>query len=530
MSDKPFIRHVGKVSLGAVVFSVLFYALYTCLMVIQTTHATPASVFSTIFSDTAPAAFSITTAGTNGAISYTVTDLSGATVLSGQSAVAYAQTNLTLPHVPDGYYVLHITDHTVSSTVTQSIPFAVVAPFTPGTNSPFGVGVHFTGGDNPNLAPPLTTMGAGSIRDDAAWDLIERAPGRYTFNAFDPYMQVLQQNNIDPLLILDYNNRFYDNNQTPYDDAGLTAFANYAKALVSHYGSQLKEVEVYNEYNGAFSTGPCVRKASCYAQMLRYTYQAIKSIRPDMTVVGGAALFADLSWFKQLFQAGALRYMDAISDHPYTPFFTLSPEVAGTGQQMADLETLIKSYNHGLPKPIWITELGWPTSFMHPGEHTQADYLVRSTVLGLAAGVQKFYWYDLLNDGNDQYNTQQNFGLLRRLDAAGRYTPKPSYVAYAVMARKLSHEAFISSDSIGRGIYDMRFTNNLRVLWSIFGHQNIVVSTSHPLTITSMTGRVETYTPSGGQVTLSLSGDPIYMQGNVSSIGWDPLVCHPSCS
>lgn len=236
---------------------------------------------STIFLDTTSPTFTISTAPARSTISYTVTDFSGVTVTKGQLAAIGRQTSLALPRLPDDYYILQIIDRAAQSLTHQSIPFAVVAPFTPTANSPFGVGVHFTGGNNPGLAQLIATMGAGMIRDDATWTMIERSPGSYSFNNFDPYMQVLQQSNLDPLLILDYNNRFYDNDRTPYNDAGLSAFANYARALVTHYSQQLKAVEVYNEYNGTLSTGPCARQPACYSRMLRYIYQTIKAVRPD---------------------------------------------------------------------------------------------------------------------------------------------------------------------------------------------------------------------------------------------------------
>jgi Glycosyl hydrolase catalytic core len=487
-------------------------------------HAAFPPVLSTIFLDTTSPTFTLTTAGSSGTIAYTVTDLSGNTITKGQSAVSGNQVDLILPRQQDGYYVLQITDHTTGSPVNQSIPFAVIAPFAQEMISPFGVSVHFTGGNNPGLAQLIATMGAGSVRDDAPWAMVERSPGSYSFNNFDSFMPVLQQNNIDPLLILDYNNRFYDNNQTPYDNAGLTAFANYARALVAHYGPQLKAVEVYNEYNGTLSTGPCARQPSCYAQMLRYTYQAIKSLRPDVTVVGGALFSADLNWFNELFQAGGLAYMDVISDHPYATLYITSPELQGLGEEMGELQDLVKRYNNGHAKPIWITEIGWPTSLLHVSEHSQANYLVRSAVISLAAGVQKIFWYDFLNDGTSDSQMEQNFGLLRRPDAGGRYTPKPAFVAYAVLIRELAHRWFTGSEGVAPGIYDMRFSGDLRILWSTPVNQSVVLSTSSPVTAISMTGKSQTLTPSGGRIILNLSAEPLYIQGNVSSVSWkNPL-------
>jgi len=521
VNKKRIFTYLGAIVLWVLLLLSLCYGLFQRLLV---AHAEHPPVLSTIFLDTTSPIFTITTAGSSGIISYTVTDLSGLLITRGQSMVTNRQTVLTLPLQPDGYYVLQITDHTTEPPANQAIPFAVITSFVPEADSPFGVGTHFIGDNNPNLARLIAAMGAGWIRDDTTWERIERSSGSYNFNNFDPNMQVLQQNAITPLLILDYNNRFYDNGQTPYDNAGLTAFANYARALVTHYGPQLKAVEVYNEYNGAFSTGPCARKPSCYAQLLRYTYQAIKAIRPDVTVVGGAAFSADLHWFSELFEDGALPYMDVVSDHPYTFLYIASPELDGTEEQMEALQDLVKHYNHGKGKPLWITEIGWPTSYLHVSEHTQADYLVRSAFLSLAAGVQKFFWYDFLNDGTDPSQVQQQFGLLRQPDAAGRYTPKPAYVAYAVLIRELAHRAVIGSEAIAPGIYVMRFCGNLRVLWSTPFRQSVVLSTNHPVAATSMTGKIQTLIPSGGHIVLNLSADPVYIEGNVSSVSWsNPL-------
>jgi hypothetical protein len=109
-------------------------------------------------------------------------------------------------------------------------------------------------------------------------------------------------------------------------------------------------------------------------------------------VVGGALFSADLNWFNELFKNGGLPYMDVISDHPYATLYITSPELQGLGEEMGKLQDLVKRYNNGHAKPIWITEIGWPTSWLHVSEHTQANYLVRSTVLSLAAGVQKIFW------------------------------------------------------------------------------------------------------------------------------------------
>lgn len=483
-------------------------------------HAQYPPVQSTIFLDTARPTFPLITSQPTGTIVYSVNSISGATITRGQIAATGSQTILTLPRLPDDYYLLQVTDQTGRVPNSLTLPFVVLTPFTAPANSPLGMGVHFTGGNNPGLAGLITTMGATAIRDDASWSLIERSHGNYSFNNFDPYMQILRQNNLSPLLILDYNNRFYDNNQTPYDAAGLQAFANYARALVAHFGSQLRAVEVYNEYNGTLSNGPCARDPKCYVNLLRYTYQAVKAVRPDITVIGGAAFMADTHWFTEVFKDGGLAYMDAVSDHPYTSFYLTSPEVQGLEGDMQNLRHLIQVYNHGQEKPLWITELGWTTSTLHVSEQTQANYVVRGTVLSLAAGAQKIFWYDLLNDGANASAVQQNFGLLHPLNSQGLYTPKPACAAYAVLARELAGRTFLNRESVAPGVYDMRFSGNLRVLWSTPFPQSVALATNHPITTISLAGRAQTLQPSGGRIILHLSAQPVYILGNVSNVSW----------
>jgi hypothetical protein len=507
MKHKFLVMHFRMLIFSSFLFLLVFMTLFRVLIDVHADY--PVIVPNTIFLDTTPATFNITTSGSNGSISYAVTDLSHTIVSRGNHPVMGKHVTLTLPTQLDGYYTLTIFDHTAFFAPPQSIPFAVVAPPS-GTDSPFGVGIHLGTSDASALTPLITRLGTTMIRTDATWSQIEQTSGHYSFNFYDPTLQVLQQNHLSPLLVLDYTNRFYDNGQTPYDDTGLQAFANYAKAVVTHYGSQLKAVEIYNEYNGLFSTGPCARNPTCYVRMLQYSYQAIKSVRPDVTVVGGAVFAADLFWFQQLFQDGALRFMDVVSDHPYPLVSALSPERAGLAQQMDLLQSLIKHYNNGVTKPIWITELGWPTSLFNVDERTQAQYLIRGAVLSLASGVQKFFWYDFLNDGTTFTSSEQNFGLLRQPDAAGRYTPKPSYAAYATLIRQLTHQSFISGGAISNSIYDERFST-VHVLWATDDNHTITVTSNRPLIVTTMTGKVQTYIPSADKIILPLSEDPLYL-------------------
>ena len=483
-----------------------------------------------VFPDNGPASITLRTQRPSGSLAYSITDYSGAVVGTGTATASGGQATLTFTVPTDGYFVLSVSDATSTPPAPLTIPFAVVAPFAAPAGSPFGVMTHFADAAlyyDPSLATVIATLGVRYVRNDMFWAGIEQTPGQYAFPLDDErFMASVGQSQLSPVLILAYNNSLYDQGLTPYDNAGIAAFANYAKAVVVHYGAQVKQVEVYNEYDGKFSTGPCAKSATCYVALLRATYAAVKSVRPDVTVIGGALVGVDLTWLGQVFNAGGLQYMDAISLHPYQQ----APETGPLDGQMRAVESLVEQYNAGRPKPIWVSELGWSTCCNIVDEPTQARYLVRGAVLALSGGAQQFTWYDLLDDGNPYNpdhatNPDDHFGLMMPPGNAGYFTPKPAFVSYAVLARQLASATFLRTESdphTGGRCYDEVFARNgtsIRVLWSTGSAVNVIVAASTPITVITMMGQTRQYTPdSSGKIALTVSPDPIYLLGAISGV------------
>ena len=322
----------------------------------------------------------------------------------------------------------------------------------------------------------------------------------YTFGTFEPYLDALDRVQIHPLPILDYANAKYDGGQTPYDNAGRTAFANYATAVLQHWRGRFRAVEVYNEYNaGWFTTGPASADPGYYAQLLAATYPAVKQADPDVTVIGGVTYGFALDWLTSVFEAGGMSHVDAISNHPYTG----APE-SGTPIDAGEeqVTALIEKYNGGHAKPVWISELGWSL----PDELTTAGYLVRGLILGLAGGVEKFFWYDLVGD--------QNFGLL---DQTGDgYRPRPAFAAYANAIRLLTGARLSGGGQLdASGIRSYRFAgpegDDIAVLWSTNARDAVAVATPGPITFIDVTGTPTTLVPYEGSVHLTLTGAPVYL-------------------
>src|SRR5436309_12774952 len=120
-------------------------------------------------------------------------------------------------------------------------------------------------------------------------------------------------------------------------------------------------------------------------------------------------------------------------------------------------------------------------------------------MLSLCLGVAKFFSYDFVHNGTDSLLTEHYFGLLRRPDALRYYTPKPAYTAYAVMVRMLAGRSFVRREPATFGVYHLRFSDELHVLWSMPVNQRRAFAASGPVTTVSMTGKKQTVVPVAGK-------------------------------
>ena len=101
-----------------------------------------------------------------------------------------------------------------------------------------GVGTHLSGGKRDIISrlDLLQAAGVKSIRDDAAWALVEQKKGELKIPAhWDVLVDEAARRGIEVLWILDYGNRFYDGGGKPFSDDGRNAFARYAAFVVEHF-------------------------------------------------------------------------------------------------------------------------------------------------------------------------------------------------------------------------------------------------------------------------------------------------------
>ena len=370
-----------------------------------------------------------------------------------------------------------------------------------------GVMTHFAQNWGLGVLARVSEAGVRHVRDELYWESVEPEPGRFVFPPrYDAYMGALRQRDIRPLIALTFGNPHYDGGLTPHTEAGFEAYARYCVAVLRHYGDQLRAVEIWNEYNGSFAKGPATEdRPGTYLKMLRAAYTAIKRERPDVIVLGGATSGLPMPFFERLFAEGGLQFMDAVSIHPYQTRET--PE--GLDKRIDSLQELIARHNGDREKPVWVTEIGWPTHVSQaPGdlaisEHDQAAFLVRAYALLLSTGVERVYWY-LLRD----YNQFATMGLVRQNPD---FSPKPAHTALQTLVDQLEGVRAMEREPAPDGVFSVRFDRasgpSTRLLWAL---RPFTLSTPGATRLLSLHG-VESPPPE----TIILGETPVYIDGEV---------------
>ncbi|MCE5217800.1 hypothetical protein LLH03_12320 [bacterium] len=285
--------------------------------------------------------------------------------------------------------------------------------------------------------------------------------------------------------------------------------------------------------------------------MLRPIYEVTREAFPQGKVMCAGLGGVHKPWFPDFVKAGGLEACDVLSVHPGC--HPRAPEFwegfTGWVFRPQMLEAMRTAAEHG-NKEVWVTEAYAPTS---PGRkyvdlRTSADYLVRTYACSLALGVRVIEWYTF-QDGTwfsqrpRPDDIEHNFGIVYT-----DLTPKPAYVAYGVMTEQLEGATCQGRLDLGaEDLYGVRFDRAgqpVDVLWSyrekhetdVAGwppekYADVARVASEPwverwkapvtvtlpaagrVTVTDVMGRTRTLQPEGGQVTLSLTGSPVYVTG-----------------
>ena len=478
-------------------------------------------------------------ASRNMTISYSVSDYKGQRVYSDKqenvSLGAYAQLDLvkTIPVQRNGVYELTVNASSADQTVNETgmTSFSRVLPLLADRgDGMFGVMTHFAHGKGiPEKTLSIAALGGAQlIRDEMYWNQAERVKGVIQIDPkWDEYVNTAIANGIEPLLILSFGNPLYDQGGIPYTQEGIAAYTNYATTLVNHFKGKINYFEIWNEPNSPAGVyfNPTGKTAVDYANLVKAVYPAIKQANPQAVVLIGSTAGVDLPWLRQMFQAGAYDSMDALALHPYV--WPNGPEAGSLTAKLNAAVSLMQEFGNGQAKPIWATEMGWPSHSGASGvsDITNADYLVRAYVLSLSTGaVDKMFWYDLQDDGSNAQDSESRFGLIRyQYDAETPYAAKPNYVAYNTLAHELIGAAFVdkSNPDASLNLYKFhRASDNKDVLvaWNTFTSKTVGLQVGDgTFKVTDLFGNSEWFTAVNGVITVTISDMPLYIEGSIGS-------------
>ncbi len=279
----------------------------------------------------------------------------------------------------------------------------------------------------------------------------------------------LKEENKEIVMVLAYGNVLYgDTNITmPTVDNKeyFEKWLNYVRTMVTEFKEEVNYFEIWNEPNLAVSNSNATAKE--YAEMAVATRNAIKKIKADAVVIGGAIAYANPhKQFTRDFYNNGGNEMDGLSFHIYE--YDSYPEtlwlnrVNNLGSFLAELK---------YDKPIWLTETGYSTNTSGVSEKTQAEYLIRMHVLWdnfLKTNNKegKMFWFFANDWGTDKSAVSPNHGLVRT-----NGTLKDSFYSFTALNSLTENKDFIQLDS-GGGIYKALYQNSrtndkLYILWNL---------------------------------------------------------------
>jgi len=389
--------------------------------------------------------------------------------------------------------------------------------------SSFEVGVSVHLGNNPGFLPAQLALigqaGSNSLRDEVSWGHVETAVGRLAIPpGIDDLVNQSLTANVQPLLILDYGNQFYDSGQKPISPVALNAFARYAAFVVLHFKGRVHMYEMWNEWNdtaGNTHSGT----AQDYVRLLKVVYPAVKASDPSAIFLAGAIAGLKLDWLSAMLVGGALGSFDALSIHPYN-FSESARSGDAWAKGMVATEDIIHRYTRGRDIPLYITEMGWPTYSGPYGSSPKeaAAYLAQMFLLARTMPFLKgIWWYDFRDDGRDRSNKEDNFGLV---DAD--LGPKPAFTALEAVAPIVKDALGVEDLSTGiPSLRALRFRlhggNQVVALWNTnqAGLIRVHVTGSGPLQVGSVVPATNAYAigASAKERTIEITDMPVLVSG-----------------
>ncbi|HYP47210.1 MAG TPA: beta-galactosidase [Thermoleophilaceae bacterium] len=319
----------------------------------------------------------------------------------------------------------------------------------------------------------MVSSGVESLRVTLDWGGLEPRRGRYSLAHLDRIAAAASPRGIALLVNVTATPRWISERPrskeyATYPPREPARYAELMRRLVRRYGPRgslwtenprlpanpIRRWQIWNEPSASWHWN---RRpwAPSYTRLLKGAYRAIHRVDPGATVVAGSLVASQRGgppWdsMKALYRAGAKRYFDVASVHP----FTIDPKsVDATVRRTLEIVRRVRaemSRQGDRRKPIVLTEVSWPGSVgkvpkgallgLETTGRGQAQRL-QAAYRELAAqrrklGVSQAFWYTWStpydNAGPLKLVTFRYSGLVRQRD--GSFSRTPLLASYAKLA------------------------------------------------------------------------------------------------
>ncbi|QEV99033.1 hypothetical protein F6J84_02150 [Microbacterium caowuchunii] len=447
----------------------------------------------------------------DGPATWTAQPTAGGDPIDGATEIAGGLGGIPLTGLSQGHYEIHVAD-AAGGSVSTALAFIDVDASAITQDPRFGVGLHVENEWYRDAGAYAAALGYGEARNDILWRRNETQPGVYSW--YEPYTRefdILHANGVKLLGIVNYNNKLYGKEKSPANEEAIAAYARYALAIADRF--DLVGLEVFNEFNhDRFNDTPCGTSGACYLPMLQAVHDTVSPTHPDLPIVAGAAALYDRDFFFEMWQAGAMQFSDVMSYHPYEVSLSSPDDLRGVVQQSrVDMDEFA-----GGQVPVWITELGWSTKSGGTDLAGQGEMLARAEISALAAGAEKFFWYDLVNDSADVAVHEGNFGLYEFQPRPGTaaLAPKPAAFVQALLIAELGGRDHAESAGDPDAYVEVFGTaqDAVRVAWAVQGEAEITLEADESLLVTDIFGRQSEVAPIRGKATIDLTSTPVFIR------------------
>ncbi len=276
------------------------------------------------------------------------------------------------------------------------------------------------------------------VRYQVHWAKIETSPGVYDWSKVDTAVQLMNSSHIYVDFAIESAPLWERSTICTADGKnylpGPKEMANFATLLATRYNGKhghghIDSFEIGNEeydqhYTGSQATSESCRQGSTYGPILKAGYQAIKAVYPTATVgMFGQWLHNNnhiRTFMTDLYAGGYGPFMDYMNFHfynggndPSQPHGPI-PSFDMWWQTMHEIAT-----QYGFPnKPIWVTEVGWPTHTPKYNPNKPVDPQIQAQYLRYIMDqskqskvIQKVFWFTI-NYGNQADNIYPPAGPL----------------------------------------------------------------------------------------------------------------------